>query len=71
MTEIFKTYGDPDKLEVKRRRMKALVHTGFIAFLADKREMCLNISFILRERHTRMGRSINYNQIKGKCYCIF
>lgn len=66
MTEIFKTHGDPDKPGVKLRRMKAPVHTGFIALLADKREMCLNISFVLRDVHTWIGLSINYNQVKGK-----
>lgn len=44
---------------------------GFIALVAEKKEMCLNISFILREMHTWIGRAISYNQIKGKCCYIF
>lgn len=55
MTEIFKTRGDLDKLGVKCRRMKAPVHTGFTHLLVDKREMCLNISFIFRKMHTWIG----------------
>jgi len=55
MTEIFKSRSDPNNLGVKCRRMKAPVHTGFIILLADKREMCLNINFILREMHKWVG----------------
>lgn len=39
MTEIFKTHGDPDKLGVKCRRIKAPIHTGLTHLLEDKREM--------------------------------
>lgn len=52
MTEISKTHGDPDKLGVKCRRMKAPVHIGLTHLFGDKREMCLNISLIFREMHT-------------------
>lgn len=55
MIEMFKTHGDPDKLGVKCRRIKAPFHIGLMHLLADKREMCFNISFIFREMHAWIG----------------